>query len=124
MAAQALKAKLEQLQPAGNDLSVFQGKVAFVMVTTETRVGLSEEEPVDLVVMPAGDPAGSATSLAGGRLLETRLSGLDGRTYVLGQGGLSPCPPRLITNCDGPACKIAQCIPGGGVRFPAYQPNR
>jgi flagellar P-ring protein precursor FlgI len=125
MAAQALQARLKPLPASGDDLSAYRGKIAFVMVTTEARVDPSEEGSVDLVITPASSaPAGGATSLAGGRLLGTLLAGVDGRVYFLGQGELSACPPRLITNCDAPVCKIAQCIPGGGVRFPAYQPNR
>jgi len=78
------------------DPSVLEHKVAAVRVTTLLRscaytdgsYDVKLDRVVDLKIIAMGD----ATSLQGGALLMTPLTGADGQTYAMGQGVLASYP--------------------------------
>jgi flagellar P-ring protein precursor FlgI len=94
-----------------NDLRL--RNVAAVMVTATVPGFTKEGSEVDVIVSSLGD----ATSLQGGTLLITPLSGIDGAVYVMAQGPLSV--GGMSVRANGNEIRrnhtAAGRIPGGGV---------
>ena len=111
--AQALKAIFAKTGSAA-DLAADDRKAAGVLVTARIHIDIPAGTRVDLRVSSIGD----ATSLAGGKLLDTTLYGADGKTYLIGGGVLAPCPPAPDDGCLTKGCTVPQCIEGGGARTP------
>jgi flagellar P-ring protein FlgI len=80
--------------------------VAAVIVTADLPVGMDAGSRLDVTVSALGD----ATSLMGGTLLLTQLSGSDGQLYASAQGALS------ITGFEaaGQAQTLSQGVPTAG----------
>ncbi|ACV67894.1 flagellar basal body P-ring protein FlgI [Desulfohalobium retbaense] len=76
---------LERLNISSNREDINVGNVAAVMVTAELPPFVKTGSPVDVLVSSIGD----AESLSGGTLLQTPLSGPDGKVYAVAQGPLS-----------------------------------
>lgn len=88
--------------------------VAAVMVTARLESYLKEGSIFDVTVSSMGD----ASSLQGGTLLMTPLSGMDDRVYGFAQGSLSIGGYDISTSTGGRVAKnhaLAGRIPGGGV---------
>ncbi|MEI7812257.1 MAG: flagellar basal body P-ring protein FlgI [Ignavibacteria bacterium] len=88
--------------------------VAAVMVTSKLKGNLKEKAEFDVNVASMGD----ASSLQGGVLLLTPLSGPDGQVYALAQGPLSVGGYDISTPSGGRIAKnhaLAGRIPGGGI---------
>jgi flagellar P-ring protein FlgI len=94
-----------------NDLRL--RNVAAVMVTATVPGFTKEGSEVDVIVSSMGD----ATSLQGGTLLITPLSGIDGVVYVMAQGPLSVGGMSVRSNGNEIRRNhtAAGRIPGGGV---------
>jgi flagellar P-ring protein precursor FlgI len=94
-----------------NDLRL--RNVAAVMVTATVPGFAKEGGTIDVIVSSMGD----ATSLQGGTLLMTPLSGLDGETYAIAQGPISV--GGISVRANGNEVRrnhtAAGRIPGGGV---------
>jgi flagellar P-ring protein precursor FlgI len=82
---QSLATMLRHMDVNVNPTALKVKNVAGVMVTAELPPFVKPGTMIDLVVSSLGD----ATSLQGGTLLTTHLTGLDGKVYVVGQGSLS-----------------------------------
>ncbi len=88
--------------------------VAAVMVTARVNNLLKPGSSFDVVVSSMGD----ATSLMGGTLLLTPLSGKDGNVYGMSQGPVSIGGYDINTNSGGRVAKnhaLSGRIPGGGL---------
>jgi flagellar P-ring protein FlgI len=96
---------------AQNDLRL--RNVAAVMVTASVPGFTKEGSEVDVIVSSLGD----ATSLQGGTLLLTPLSGIDGMVYAMAQGPLSV--GGMSVRANGNEIRrnhtAAGRIPGGGI---------
>jgi flagellar P-ring protein precursor FlgI len=87
--------------------------VAAVMVTAKITSQLKEGAEFDVTVSSLGD----ATSLQGGTLLMTPLSGVDGKVYAFAQGPVSIGGYDIQTASGGRIAKnhaLAGRVPGGG----------
>ena len=82
---QTLATMLRHMDVNINPAAVKVKNVAGVMVTAELPPFVKPGTLIDLVVSSLGD----ATSLQGGTLLTTQLTGVDGKVYVVAQGSLS-----------------------------------
>ncbi len=88
--------------------------VAAVMVTTNLNPYLKEGANFDVTVSSLGD----ATSLLGGTLLMTPLSGMDGEVYGFAQGSISVGGYDFRTSTGSRVAKnhsLAGRVPRGGV---------
>jgi flagellar P-ring protein precursor FlgI len=88
--------------------------VAAVMVTAKVTNLLKPGAEFDIVVSSMGD----ATSLMGGTLLMTPLSGQDGTVYAMGQGPISVGGYDINTRSGGRLAKNHSStgrVPGGGI---------
>lgn len=86
---------------------------AAVMVTAKITSQLKEGAEFDVTVSSLGD----ATSLQGGTLLMTPLSGIDGKVYAFAQGPVSIGGYDIQTASGGRIAKnhaLAGRVPGGG----------
>lgn len=94
-----------------NDLRL--RNVAAVMVTATVPGFAKEGGTIDVIVSSMGD----ATSLQGGTLLMTPLSGLDGETYAIAQGPISVGGMSVRANGNEVRRNhtAAGRIPGGGL---------
>lgn len=83
---ESIKGMLERLGVANVDSSLLKNKnVAAVMVTAKLPPFARRGSPIDVSVASLGD----ATSLRGGTLLVTPLSGADGEVYAVAQGAIA-----------------------------------
>jgi flagellar P-ring protein FlgI len=112
LTTQSLKALLARQHAQSEDLSVFDHRVAAVIVTASFRLEPTDAAPVDLRVSSMVD----ATSLEGGRLARTSLMGPDGKIYVVGEGVLAPCQDAPVYGAFD--ARLSGCIVGGGVKTP------
>jgi flagellar P-ring protein precursor FlgI len=96
----------------GNDYLRLRN-VAAVMVTATVPGFAKEGGSIDVIVSSMGD----ATSLQGGTLLMTPLSGLDGETYAIAQGPISVGGMSIRSNGNEVRRNhtAAGRIPGGGL---------
>ena len=96
----------------GNDYLRLRN-VAAVMVTATVPGFAKEGGSIDVIVSSMGD----ATSLQGGTLLMTPLSGLDGETYAIAQGPISVGGMSVRSNGNEVRRNhtAAGRIPGGGL---------
>lgn len=83
---ESVKGMLERLGVGNVDASTLKNKnVAAVMVTAKLPPFARRGSPIDVTVSSLGD----ATSLRGGTLLVTPLSGADGEVYAVAQGPIA-----------------------------------
>ena len=106
-ASEALKELFAQQGMGLYDTTIFDGRVAVVLVTSNVYATPKAGMAADLTVT-----APPSVSLQGGALLTTRLYGADARVYALGQGVLQPCredekPPSKDVD--------SACISGGAI---------
>ncbi len=96
------------------DVNLRTRNVAAVMVTASVNNYLKTGSEFDVSVSSLGD----ATSLMGGTLLMTPLSGKDGAVFAMCQGPLSVGGYDITTSSGGRVAKnhaLSGRIPGGGV---------
>lgn len=96
--------------------------VAAVMVTTKLNASLKQGAEFDVNVASLGD----ASSLQGGILLMTPLSGIDGQVYGFAQGPISVGGYDINTPSGGRVAKnhtLAGRIPAGGILQKAVSVN-
>jgi flagellar P-ring protein precursor FlgI len=103
---QAIQSMLERMGLDVHGASLRNRDVAAVIVTGDLPTGMDAGLRLDVTVSALGD----TTSLMGGTLLVTQLSGPDGQVYASAQGAVS------VTGFDaaGQAETIAQGVPTAG----------
>jgi len=103
---QSIQSMLDHMGINARGSSLRNRNVAAVIVTADFPVGMDAGQRLDVTVSALGD----ATSLMGGTLLTTQLSGIDGHAYASAQGAVS------VTGFDaaGQAEVITQGVPTAG----------
>lgn len=111
---QSVSSMLKRFGITVPDVNLRTRNVAAVMVTASVNNYLKEGSQFDVSVSSMGD----ATSLMGGTLLMTPLSGIDGVVYGFSQGPLSLGGYDITTSSGGRVSKnhaLSGRIPGGGI---------
>ncbi len=83
-----MRSMVNMLEKMGVSVDIRQMKpknVASVMVTAKMPVSAKPGSPMDITISSVGD----ATSLQGGVLLQTPLTGVDGKIYAMAQGPIT-----------------------------------
>jgi flagellar P-ring protein precursor FlgI len=103
---QALQSMLDRMGLATRGTKQNSKNVAAVIVTADLPLGVDAGQRLDVTVSSLGD----ATSLMGGTLLLTQLTGPDGRTRASAQGAVT------VTgfNAVGQAESVSQGVPTAG----------
>ena len=103
---QALQSMLDRMGLAMRGNSLGNKNVAAVIVTADMGTGTDAGQRLDVTISSLGD----ASSLMGGTLLLTQLSGPDGQTRASAQGAVT------VTGFDasGEAEKVSQGVPTAG----------
>jgi flagellar P-ring protein precursor FlgI len=103
---QAIQAMLDRMGLNVRGSSLRNRNVAAVIVTADFPLGMNPGQRLDVTVSSLGD----STSLMGGTLLLTQLSGTDGQVYASAQGAVS------VTGFDaaGQAETVTQGVPTAG----------
>ena len=103
---QAIQSMLDRMGLNVRSASLRNRNVAAVIVTADFPMGMDAGQRLDVTVSALGD----ATSLMGGTLLLTQLSGTDGQVYASAQGAVS------VTGFDaaGQATVVTQGVPTVG----------
>jgi flagellar P-ring protein precursor FlgI len=103
---QAIQSMLDRMGINARGAALRNRNVAAVMVTADLPSGTEAGLRLDVTVSSLGD----ATSLMGGTLLVTQLSGSDGQVYASAQGAVS------VTGFDaaGQAETVTQGVPTAG----------
>ena len=103
---QALQSMLDRMGLNMRGSSLRNKNAAAVIVTSDLAVGADAGQRIDITVSSLGD----ATSLMGGTLLLTQLSGPDGQVRASAQGAVT------VTGFDaaGEAEKVSQGVPTAG----------
>ena len=101
---ESIRGMLERLGVANLDGEALKTKnTAAVMVTAKLPPFARRGSPIDITVSSLGD----ATSLRGGTLLITPLTGADGEVYAVGQGAVAASGYRV----DGNAASVVDGVP-------------
>jgi len=101
---ESIRGMLERLGVANLDGQALKTKnTAAVMVTAKLPPFARRGSPIDITVSSLGD----ATSLRGGTLLITPLTGADGEVYAVGQGPVAASGYRV----DGNAASVVDGVP-------------
>lgn len=101
---ESIRGMLERLGVANLDASTLKTKnTAAVMVTAKLPPFARRGSPVDITVSSLGD----ATSLRGGTLLVTPLTGADGSVYAVAQGAVATSGYQA----EGNAASIVEGVP-------------
>lgn len=101
---ESIRGMLERLGVANLDGAALKTKnTAAVMVTAKLPPFARRGSPIDITVSSLGD----ATSLRGGTLLVTPLTGADGAVYAVAQGAVATSGYRV----DGNAASIVEGVP-------------
>ena len=101
---ESIRGMLERLGVANLDGSSLKTKnAAAVMVTAKLPPFARRGSPIDITVSSLGD----ATSLRGGTLLVTPLTGADGAVYAVAQGAVASSGFRA----DGNAASVVEGVP-------------
>lgn len=101
---ESIRGMLERLGVANLDGTSLKTKnAAAVMVTAKLPPFARRGSPIDITVSSLGD----ATSLRGGTLLITPMSGADGEVYVVAQGAIATSGYRI----DGNAASVVDGVP-------------
>ena len=101
---ESIRGMLERLGVANLDGQTLKTKnTAAVMVTAKLPPFARRGSPIDITVSSLGD----ATSLRGGTLLITPLTGADGEVYAVGQGAVAASGYRV----DGNAASVVDGVP-------------
>lgn len=112
---QTLAAMLRNMDVNINPTAVKVKNVAGVIVTAELPPFVKPGATIDLVVSSLGD----ASSLQGGTLLTTQLTGVDGKVYVVAQGSLSVGAFPAAGQAGGPQQRnhptVGRIVQGGTV---------
>lgn len=103
---QAMQSMLDRLGINVRSISLRTRNVAAVMVTTELPPFMNRGQRIDVTVSSMGD----ATSLMGGTLVMTPLSGADGRVHAVAQGAIAVSGTASI----GQAESFSQGVPTAG----------
>jgi flagellar P-ring protein precursor FlgI len=103
---QAIQSMLDRMGLNVRGASLRNRNVAAVIVTADIPMGMDVGQRLDITVSALGD----STSLMGGTLLLTQLSGTDGQIYANAQGAVS------VTGFDaaGQATAVTQGVPTVG----------
>jgi flagellar P-ring protein precursor FlgI len=103
---QAMQSMLDRMGINVRDKTLGTRNVAAVIVTADLPPAAGVGSRIDVTVSSLGD----ATSLMGGTLVLTTLSGADGQTYAVAQGAVS------VTGfaADGQAETLSQGVPTAG----------
>lgn len=103
---QAMQSMLDRMGIDVRDKTLGSRNVAAVIVTADLPPAAGVGSRIDVTVSSLGD----ATSLMGGTLVLTTLSGADGQTYAVAQGAVS------VTGFDvaGQAETLSQGVPTAG----------
>ena len=101
---ESIRGMLERLGVANLDGAALKTKnTAAVMVTAKLPPFARRGSPIDITVSSLGD----ATSLRGGTLLVTPLTGADGAVYAVAQGAVATSGYRV----DGNAASVVEGVP-------------
>lgn len=101
---ESIRGMLERLGVANLDGAALKTKnTAAVMVTAKLPPFARRGSPIDITVSSLGD----ATSLRGGTLLVTPLTGADGAVYAVAQGAVATSGYRI----DGNAASVVEGVP-------------
>jgi flagellar P-ring protein precursor FlgI len=101
---ESIRGMLERLGVANLEGSSLKTKnTAAVMVTAKLPPFARRGSPIDVTVSSLGD----ATSLRGGTLLVTPLTGADGAVYAVAQGAVATSGYRV----DGNAASVVEGVP-------------